>query len=97
MVEITCQLNGPAQVDVVPAWPGKTQARPWERARLLIVSRDPGPKTVDGKGSGFLCWENVPVLASNLRCGVRVLLRYRPCYQPERACPHQKVTTAQCP
>jgi hypothetical protein len=27
-------------------------------ARPLSVSRDPGPKTVDGKGSGFPCWEN---------------------------------------
>ena len=27
-------------------------------ARLLSVSRDPGPKTQDGDGSGFLCMEN---------------------------------------
>jgi hypothetical protein len=36
-------------------------------ARLLIVSRDPGPKTVDGKGSGFLCWENNDASAERMQ------------------------------
>lgn len=34
---------------------------PWHggvRARVLSVLRDPGPKTQDGTGSGFLCVEN---------------------------------------
>jgi hypothetical protein len=33
MVEIACQLNRPAQVDVFACLAGKTQARPWVMAR----------------------------------------------------------------
>ena len=36
-------------------------------ARLLSVLRDPGPKTQDGKGSGFLCMENDDVTAENIK------------------------------
>lgn len=35
-------------------------------ARLLYVLRDPGPKTKDDGGSGFLCWENDDATAETL-------------------------------
>ncbi len=38
-------------------------------ARLLSVLRDPGPKTQDNIGSGFLCMENDDVTAETL-CGL---------------------------
>jgi hypothetical protein len=44
-------------------------------ARLLSLLRDPGPKTQDGEGSGFLCMENDDPTAeaiSNLFAGVGI-------------------------
>lgn len=35
-------------------------------ARLLYVLRDPGPKTQDDTGSGFLCWENDDATAETI-------------------------------
>lgn len=35
-------------------------------ARLLYVLRDPGPKTKDDGGSGFLCWENDDATAETM-------------------------------
>lgn len=35
-------------------------------ARLLYVLRDPGPKTKEDGGSGFLCWENDDATAETL-------------------------------
>ncbi|WP_432087423.1 uracil-DNA glycosylase [Streptomyces sp. bgisy095] len=45
--------DGRGWMPYVAPWHGGTEAR------LLSVLRDPGPKTQDGTGSGFLCTENV--------------------------------------
>ncbi|KQX55408.1 MULTISPECIES: uracil-DNA glycosylase [unclassified Streptomyces] len=44
--------DGRGWMPYVAPWHGGTEAR------VLSVLRDPGPKTQDGTGSGFLCTEN---------------------------------------
>jgi uracil-DNA glycosylase len=52
MVDALREPEGRGWMPHVAPWHGGTDAR------VLSVLRDPGPKTLDGVGSGFLCVEN---------------------------------------
>ena len=52
MVDALRELDGRGWMPHVAPWHGGAEAR------LLSILRDPGPKTQEGAGSGFLCVEN---------------------------------------
>ncbi|MCQ9179259.1 uracil-DNA glycosylase [Streptomyces sp. IBSBF 2953] len=52
MVDTLRQPEGRGWMPYVAPWHGGAEAR------VLSILRDPGPKTLDGTGSGFLCVEN---------------------------------------
>ncbi|MFF8536985.1 uracil-DNA glycosylase [Streptomyces sp. NPDC015532] len=52
MVDALREPEGRGWMPYVAPWHGGAEAR------VLSILRDPGPKTLDGTGSGFLCVEN---------------------------------------
>jgi len=63
MVDELRDQDGRGWMPYVAPWHGGTEAR------VLSVLRDPGPKTQDGTGSGFLCTENDDATAERQSAG----------------------------